>query len=166
MSTDPAPGSRRRLVLTALAGAIVLACLIAFGIGYVNRHSILNTISDRLATPSSLAGSRVIKGNPVDFLVDNQQAAEVKLTKQGARTLLSSTPAFKDCRQRGRECSTPTWALPIVLLGGDDGINMPDIPGCAQSYQAGSHATRDAFVVCVDIRTDILYFYKWDERDR
>jgi hypothetical protein len=166
MSAERPQGLRRRVWIFILAGVLVVAGVIAFGIEYADQHSILNSISGRLAQPSALAGSRVIKGDSVDFLIGDREAAELQLTERGARSLLAADPAFKDCRDPGRECSTPTWAHPLILLGGGDGINMPDIPGCAQSYLAGSKGKRDAYVVCVDIRSDILYYYKWDERDR
>lgn len=154
----------RRVRVGVVVVAIVMAVIVSFGVYFTN-NAVLSTISGQIALPSVLAGSRVVVGNPVEFMIGDTEAAKIKLTEQSTKLLLASTTVFNDCDVAGRECSTSTWAYPLVLLM-FDGVAMPKNPKCAQSYLAGSGGYREAHVICVDSSKNLLYYHSWDSRSR
>jgi hypothetical protein len=128
-------------------------------------NPIVNTVRGQITVPSALDGSRVLAGDPVAFLLWDSPVAKIKLSKQGMTTLLGTKDVFNDCRNSGRECSTPSWGPPLKLLD-SQGIDMPGDSQCVQSYTSGSKGKHDARVLCIDQPSRILYYYGWDARAR
>jgi hypothetical protein len=154
---------RQTFVVLIAAGTIVIFALAWVSIGALRfvANPIVGSIKMQITTPQVFDQSRVLRGNPLDFLIGNSPVAKVQLTRAEIKVLLTTKHVFSDCSDVGRECAVPTWGPPTIRLD-LGGIEMPVDARCAESYAAGSKARHDAHVLCVDPSDNMAYYYEWD----
>ncbi len=152
------------LVVAATSLALALTWLV-FMVAQFVADPIVGTIKLQITDTGAFDQSRVLEGNPFDFLVQNSPAAKVQLTRDEIDSLLARKTVFNDCQNTGRECSTPAWGPPDVRLD-FNGIEMPQDAQCVESYKSGSKARHDARVLCVDHSDNTVYYYSWDIDER
>ena len=153
------------------AGAI-LSIVFAFALvgivaaGEANAQSrahneIQKYISGVIVRPQLIAESHVVAGSPDDFLAGEFAAAELQVTHDEARSILGSNIVFRDCGNRGRQCTKPRWA-PFVDQLGFTKLQVPASASCTQSHERDD-ADVSVKMLCVDTRNATFYFYIWSD---
>jgi hypothetical protein len=118
-------------------------------------HNIPETVAGQLARPALLDGARVTAGDPFWFWFDNGPA-EFKISPQSTQELLHSHRVFNDCDHPGRVCHSPIWS---ANFGFDlDGVETPPNALCASSSDVPESAEVNMHTICIDPKTDSLYY--------
>jgi hypothetical protein len=129
-----------------------LAVGIGFALAAILRQNVVNTVSSELMDPGMLRGATMTGGTTVGFWFEGDPV-KFTLPRASIAKLLASRAVFNDCKDRGRVCSTPAWSNG---LGFDiAGVSTPNDALCATSDR---QAANESLLVCVDSKTDALYF--------
>jgi hypothetical protein len=143
----------------ALVLVISVALVVSAAI-YGSANAIMNTVGAAFENPRVLDGSRVVSGDPGNFVTGEFPSAKLKLTASAEAALLSSKQVFANCDHAFRICSSPVWATGKMIWS-FNGITAPSSAPCSRSWDAGSFPDDDEDVVCIDKQTDTLYYFNW-----
>jgi len=138
------------VVLGILAAGAIIATYLS--------GDIRETIASELAQPNLLKDSKVTAGNPFYFAFDGG-GAELKLSPSAGQRLLDSKPVFNDCDSPRRICYSPLWTKKYSF--DIDGIRTPPDALCAWSSSRPDGTQRDVHTICIDPKTDNLYYLDW-----
>lgn len=153
LSTPPFRWAPKSLLISIAA---LLLCVALVGAAVLLSGLPVRTISARLADPSIVEGATLVEGEPLAFLLSRLPTAKLVISAESMRKLLDSTVVLSDCSNPARECASPTWEEGRTQWG-----DVPATALCAQSYAAGSDGTSTVHAICVDEKTNALYYSEW-----